>query len=1036
MSILSTIKEKAENVKGAVMEGTKTCADGITAMSQLSSVQVEEIEAHRQAYLKGENESRQKEKDTVARCLQSIAIEITQTYLPRLDSIYWPVMWEKNTFIPENRIRYFDVTRWVVDSSEKSLDKLTNLYQVLSKERCTIALIYARRMNGCTATLAVSNTGESDQSPIADGLCERLRQALLGNFPGAELTMDRAGIPLALKNMSPDDTIVSVSNLASERSEDFISQSIEKLLDGIIPKTKYKEYSVVLLAQPATMLEAYRDRLYELYSALSPYSTWQEAEALNNSLTAAASGSAGLQAGANIGNLLISSFQISGSFQRAATSSQMSGTTNSTARSYTNYGVKHMLELLESQVKRLEECMALGMWEFAAYVISPDFNTASNVAHMYLALTQGENSYLEQAAVNVWSSQVPDHASAEDILPWLQALQHPEFALSPEQVEDNPDLQVFPALTTPATAISGDELAHALNFPRKSVGGLPVYECVPFGREVVQYAHDPNRPTLPLGKIYHMRQEGSIEIELDRDSLTAHTFITGSTGVGKSNTIYTMLDKLCLSSDERTHFLVIEPAKGEYKDAIGGYPGVSVYGTNPYKTPMLRINPFSFPEDTHVLEHIDRLSEVFNACWPMYAAMPAVLKAAVEQAYKSCGWSLQTSHCVGTRRFPTFLDVMQALPEVVDSKGFSSDTQGDYKGALLTRLESLTNGINGQVLCAHDELPADILFDSNVIVDLSRVGSSETKALLMGILVLKLQEYRMAQRTAGTNHPNSGLRHITVLEEAHTLLRRTSVEQSQESSNLQGKSVEMLTNAIAEMRSYGEGFIIADQAPGLLDLAAIRNTNTKIILRLPDEEDRILVGKAAGLNNEQIVELSRLDTGVAAVYQNQWLEPVLCRVEHFVREKPYEYEFRAFPESDVPIHNFLMRLFALSDDKELTKEDVDKISRWIDGLNQGPVTKRLMYQALKGERLTEKEQGIVAYDLFEGKQMVRMLEDSCEENEGVDRLDTWILHLDGVQDENLAIRLRQLILKIVTEQTGMERFKNRFVVYTAEGRLP
>ena len=64
------------------------------------------------------------------------------------------------------------------------------------------------------------------------------------------------------------------------------------------------------------------------------------------------------------------------------------------------------------------------------------------------------------------------------------------------------------------------------------------------------------------------------------------------------------------------------------------------------------------------------------------------------------------------------------------------------------------------------------------------------------------------------------------------------------------------------------------------------------------------------------------------------------------------------------------------------------------------------------------------------------LRDSCEENEGVDRLDTWILHLDGVQDENLAIRLRQLILKIVTEQTGMERFKNRFVVYTAEGRLP
>lgn len=54
----------------------------------------------------------------------------------------------------------------------------------------------------------------------------------------------------------------------------------------------------------------------------------------------------------------------------------------------------------------------------------------------------------------------------------------------------------------------------------------------------------------------------------------------------------------------------------------------------------------------------------------------------------------------------------------------------------------------------------------------------------------------MEQRADGTNKPNSGLRHITVLEEAHNLLRRTSMEQSQESSNLQGKSVEMLTNAL------------------------------------------------------------------------------------------------------------------------------------------------------------------------------------------------------------------------------------------------
>ena len=1058
MSILSAVKEKAakaaQEAKAAAQKAAGMAADGVTTLSQLSPKQVEEIEAYRQAYLKGESESEEKEKDTIARCLQSIAIEITQTYLPRLDTLYLPVTWIKEAFIPQNRIRYFDVTKWVVDSSEKSLDKLTNLYQVLSKEDCTIALIYTRRTDGCTVTLAVANVEESDQAPIVDGLCKRFRQALMGNFPGSEFGEDLVGTPPALENVSPEDTVAAVSNLASERSEDFISQSIEKLLDGVAPKSKDEEYTVVLLAQPSSALEVRRDRLYELYSTLSPYATWQKSSSFNESLSNTASATAGLQLGAywgqqvgvsggvnfigsaNINGGLNSGFSIGGSFQRAAISAQTIGKIKGWTRSYTNYGVKHMLELLERQVKRQEECMALGMWEFATYVISPDYNTASNVANMYLSLTQGENSYLEQAAINVWSPQVQGRAVVEAILPWLQALQHPELALSPEQIAKAPDLQVFPTLTTAATAISGDELAHALNFPRKSVGGLPVYECVPFGREVVQYSHDSNRPTIPLGHIYHMRREESTAVALDRDSLTAHTFITGSTGAGKSNAVYTLLNELCLGKETDTHFLVIEPAKGEYKEALGGYPGVSVYGTNPRKAQLLQLNPFSFPEEIHALEHIDRLIEIFNACWPMYAAMPAVLKASVEQAYKGCGWSLNSSTCAREQRtFPTFRDVMRALPTVVDSKGFSNDTQGDYKGALLTRLESLTNGINGQVLCAYDELPDSELFDKNVIVDLSRVGSSETKALLMGVLILKLQEHRMEQRADGANKPNSGLRHITVLEEAHNLLRRTSMEQSQESSNLQGKSVEMLTNAIAEMRTYGEGFIIADQSPGLLDMAVIRNTNTKIILRLPDEGDRMLVGKAAGLNEDQIVELSRLDTGVAAVYQNHWLEPVLCKVGHFNKMAAFKYEYKVPSEAQHPSHNLLMRLFAVSDSEELAQEDVDAISRWIDSSEQGPVTKRLLHKALKNKSLTEEEQQMVAYDLFEGKQMIRLLEDSWDETEGVRRLDDLLLHMDGVQHEALAVRIRQLILQGVIEQSGMERFKNRFEAYAIERRL-
>ncbi|MCK1203005.1 ATP-binding protein, partial [Streptococcus uberis] len=272
-----------------------------------------------------------------------------------------------------------------------------------------------------------------------------------------------------------------------------------------------------------------------------------------------------------------------------------------------------------------------------------------------------------------------------------------------------------------------------------------------------------------------------------------------------------------------------------------------------------------------------RLIEVFNVAWPMYAAMPAVLKNAIEKSYLACGWDLLTStNKLHIRLFPSFVDVVENIKLIIDSSDYDNENKGAYKGSLVTRIESLTNGINGLIF-TNDEIDEESLFNQNVIIDLSRVGSSETKSLIMGLLVLKLQEFRMASAT----QMNSELKHITILEEAHHLLKRTSFEQSSESSNLVGKSVEMLANAIAEMRTYGEGFVIADQSPSLLDLSVIRNTNTKIIMRLPDLSDREFVGRSANLNNDQITELAKLPRGVAAVYQNEWIQPVLCKINKF-----------------------------------------------------------------------------------------------------------------------------------------------------------
>lgn len=531
-----------------------------------------------------------------------------------------------------------------------------------------------------------------------------------------------------------------------------------------------------------------------------------------------------------------------------------------------NKTVKNLLLTIDKQIERLQKCESYGAFNCATYVISSDPETNAIVSSGYNALMRGDNSSLQASHINNWNGNSQNGKLVKE---YLMKFSHPLFR-SPLKRE---------VLLSPASISNSYELAVNMGLPKKSINGLPVFEMASFGRNVFETnISDETVPQIKLGNIYHMSVVQQAKVSLNLKSLAMHTFITGSTGSGKSNTVYQLLREL---NRQKVRFLVIEPAKGEYKHIFGNSIA-KVYGTNPYVSPLLKLNPFKFPEGIHVLEHIDRLIELFNVCWPMYAAMPAVLKESVERAYVTAGWNLGTSvNKYSNDLFPTFTDVLRELNHVIKESAFSEEVKDNYIGSLATRIKSLTNGIYGRIF-DNDELGDKRLFDENVIVDLSRVGSVETKSMIMGILVMRLQEYRM---TSGVM--NADLKHVTVLEEAHNLLKRTSVEQSSETSNLLGKSVEMLSNAIAEVRTYGEGFIIADQAPGLLDKSVIRNTNTKIIMRLPDIEDRNLVGKSANLSENQINELAKIPTGVAAVYQNNWLEPVLCKIEYEKTEGIY-----------------------------------------------------------------------------------------------------------------------------------------------------
>ena len=548
-----------------------------------------------------------------------------------------------------------------------------------------------------------------------------------------------------------------------------------------------------------------------------------------------------------------------------------SGMTEGMTLTLHDKAVENTLQRIDKQLKRIDEFESLGMFECAAYFLAVDQYTAEIAASTYKSLMRGENSGVEIAAINSWGRS----ENSELIGQYVTNFIHPVFSYegAAGKIE-----------VTPCSLVSGNELAIHMGLPRRSVCGLPVIEHADFGKEVVSYDTGNKGVSVNLGKVFNMGSECPNDVRLNIQSLAMHTFVTGSTGSGKSNTVYEMIRQL---DNAGVNYMVIEPAKGEYKNVFGLSPSVKVLGTNPAYSEMLRINPFKFPKGVHVLEHADRIIEIFNVCWPMYAAMPAVLKDAVLQAYKNSGWDLiESVNAFSEEFFPTFQDLLSELVDVINRSAYSDEVKSNYMGSLVTRVKSLTNGLNGLIFSAN-EIDNKMLFDKKVIVDLSRIGSLETKSLIMGVLIMRLSEYRMVNSI----EMNTSLKHVTILEEAHNILKRTSTEQSTEGSNVTGKSVEMISNAIAEMRTYGEGFIIADQSPSAVDVSAIRNTNTKIIMRLPDEQDRRMTGKAAGLKDGQLDEIAKLPKGVAVVYQNDWVEPVLCKIQKYHgSEGIYKYD--------------------------------------------------------------------------------------------------------------------------------------------------
>jgi DNA helicase HerA-like ATPase len=418
--------------------------------------------------------------------------------------------------------------------------------------------------------------------------------------------------------------------------------------------------------------------------------------------------------------------------------------------------------------------------------------------------------------------------------------------------------------------------------------------------------------TIAVGEVLDSGQRPAGPFVLPLDSLNRHVFVCGATGSGKSQTVRTLLEA---ATGAGIPWLVVEPAKAEYRlmaarlagpkgPAGTGGPGTAGPGTEAVQVVRIRpgesdaiaagLNPLEPAPDSEgrrfpLQTHADLVKALFIASFRSDEPFPQVLSAALTRVYEDAGWDLALGETVmpdANPSYPNLTDLQRAAIRIVQEIGYSQRVTDDVLGFIKVRLSGLRLGTTGRFLVGGHQLDFGQLLRTNAVLEIEDVGDDSDKAFLMGTVLIRLVEHlRMANRADRADQVNGagradggGLRHLTVIEEAHRLLRRQEGSGGAGSGGAAGHAVEMFAGLLAEIRAYGEGLIIAEQIPDRLVQDVIKNTAVKITHRLPAADDRDAVGATMNMTRAQNRFLVTLKPGEAAVFADGMDYPLLTRM--------------------------------------------------------------------------------------------------------------------------------------------------------------
>ena len=417
--------------------------------------------------------------------------------------------------------------------------------------------------------------------------------------------------------------------------------------------------------------------------------------------------------------------------------------------------------------------------------------------------------------------------------------------------------------------ISSKELSLIAGLPKNDIIGLELKDEVEFGLNFEQFSN-----ALELGSLVQSGDLTNKRVSLDKGALDKHIFITGVTGSGKTTTCQNIL------ANSQLPFLVIEPAKTEYRILLDTYPDMLIFTLGKDTIAPFRLNPFEFFKHESITSRVDMIKASIEAAFDMEAAIPQIIESAIYECYKAKGWNIATNKnerhpdpfAPGVDSFPRLQDLFSQVEEVVKNQGFDERLKNDYIGSIKARLNGLMVGSKGFMLNTKRSVDFTKLLDKRVVFELEEIRNGGEKSLVMGFILTHLLEAIKANFMEQDKHE---LRHIVLVEEAHRLLSKYEPGDSQNKK----QGVEVFTDMLAEIRKYGECLMIADQIPNKLTPEVLKNTNTKIVHRIFAADDKQAIANTMALEDEQKAFLSKLKAGRAIVFSGGFNKAIAVQID-------------------------------------------------------------------------------------------------------------------------------------------------------------